>query len=220
MQRTQFAASLLTAAALLFAGATVNAAPAAGPDHTLAIGVVNMTKVVRSISETRKMETDLRARNQALVQQQQQKEAELQELLKHRDDNVKPQSAQWDDETAVIDKKRAELEVWTALNRTAVERLQKQLLKAIYDHINAASAEVAEAQHLDLVIADQTADIGPDLDRAPLQQLEFAWSSRAVLFSNKKADITEDVLTQIAADYAKQNPAASGPPALPGPGLK
>ena len=210
MQCNQLTASLLTAAAFLFAGATAHAAPA-GQDHALAIGVVNMTKVVRSISETKKMESDLRGRNQALGQQQQQKEAELQELQKHRDENVKPQSAQWDDETAAIDKKRAELEVWTAMNRTAVERLQKQLIKSIYDHISAAAAEVAENQHLDLVIADQSSEIGPDLDRAPIQQLEIALSSRAVLFSNKKADITEEVLTQVEADFAKQNPAAPGP---------
>jgi hypothetical protein len=47
-------------------------------------------------------------------------------------------------------------------------------------------------------------------------QLEAALASRAVLFANKKADITEDVLTVVEANFARQNP-APGPPPLPTP---
>ena len=213
MRRTSLAAGVFAIAAAVLA--PTPAAPAAGTDHALAVGVVNITHVFRTMSETKKMEADLQARSAGLGQEQRQKEAEVEEMTKHRDENVKPLSAQWNDETAAIDKKRYELEVWTAMNRAGVERAQKQSIKSVYDHIAAAAAKVAEAQHLDLVIADQSPEIGPDLDKATLQQLEGALASRAVLFSNKKADITEDVLTQVDADFHQQNPGA-GPVAPPG----
>jgi hypothetical protein len=44
-------------------------------------------------------------------------------------------------------------------------------------------------------------------------------ASRAVLFCNKKADITGDVATQVEADFAKQGGAAGGATApAPAPG--
>ena len=46
-----------------------------------------------------------------------------------------------------------------------LERWYKQSLKGMYDHIAEATAQVAQKENLDLVIADQSPDIGPDLDK-------------------------------------------------------
>ena len=213
-------------AAALIAGATLvaswdcspaQAAPAAAGDHQLAVGVVNTTRVLRTMQETKKLDADFRGQNTALAQQQRQKEVEIEELQKHRDGNLKPGSQQWNDETESIDKKRAELEVWKRMSTVQLERSYKISLKGIYDHIAAASEQVATQQHLDLVIADQSPEIGPDLEAADVRALQAALAARAVLFSNKRADITEDVLTVVEANFAKQNPPAPGPGPLPLP---
>jgi hypothetical protein len=93
-------------------------------------------------------------------------------------------------------------------------------LKVCYDHIAAAAAQVAEQEHLDLVIADPFRDIGPDMDKATAAQLDAALSSRIVLFANKKADITEDVITMVQLNFAKQQAPPGGPLPLPAPGAK
>jgi Skp family chaperone for outer membrane proteins len=103
------------------------------------------------------------------------------------------------------------------MSSVQLERWYKQSLKGMYDHMADAAAQVASQQHLDLVIADQSPEIGPDLEKANIGQLEAALAARAVLFANKKADITEDVLTVVEANFAKQNP-SPGPPPLPAPG--
>jgi Skp family chaperone for outer membrane proteins len=219
MRRLRLAPALLVGAALLL---TRNSCPAqaAPADHQLAIGVVNTTRIVRTMQETRKLDADFRAQNSGLAQQQHQKEADIQQLQEHRDNNLKPGSQQWNDETEAIDKKRAELEVWKQMSNIQLERAYKVSLKGLYDHIAAAAAQVAEQQHLDLVIADQTPEIGPDLEKANVTQLQAALAARAVLFANKKADITEDVLTVVEANFAKQGGASVAPPTLPTPGAK
>lgn len=194
----------LAALAVLPAGAAGNPAN----DHLLAVGVVNVSKVFHNMQETKKSDTDFRAQNEQLVQQQKQKEAEIQDLAKRRAD-FKPGSAQWQDVTNQIDQKSADLEVWARVKKAQLERQFKQNMKALYDHIAQATAEVAQQQHLNLVIADQSPEfIGPNLDSITTQRLDEILSSRAVLYSDKKADITDDVLTRVEANYANANRAA------------
>ena len=142
MRPLRLAPALLVGAALLI---TRNSCPAqAAPgDHQLAIGVVNTTRIVRTMQETRKLDIDFRAQNTGLAQQQRQKEQEIQQLQDHRDNNLKPASQQWNDETEAIDKKRAELEVWKQMSNIQLERAYKVSLKGLYDHIAAAAAQVA-----------------------------------------------------------------------------
>lgn len=214
------AGALVLALALCAARCPAQAAPAGGA-HQLNIGVVNTTRVLDRMTEIKKLKSDYRARQITLNQQAQQKDMELQEMQKHRDNNVKPGSQQWKDETAAIFKKRAEMEVWLQTSKLEDDQFYKENLKAVYDHLNQATAQVAEAQHLDLVIADAMPEIGPDLDNATREQLQMLLAARAVLYANKKADITEDVLTFVEANFAKQNPqgaSAPPPPPVPAPG--
>lgn len=216
MRRSPMASSFsLIAGVILFALWSSGRALAA-TDHQLAIGVVRTGQIMRNMPEMKKFQADGRARLAELQQQQQQHEMELQDLQKHRDNMVKPGSQQWTDETAAIDKKRAELEVWKQISSLQLERWQKQSIKDMYDHLTAATAQVAQAQHLDMVVADQAPDIGPDMDKANAAQLDTLLGQRAVLFANKKADITDDVLTQLEANFAKQGQ-LPGPPPVPAP---
>lgn len=207
MRRSHLALAALTLAALAFVRA--GAAPGNAPnDHMLTIGVVNVYKVFHNMQETKKSDADFRAQNEQLVQQQKQKEAEIQDLAKRRGD-FKPGSAQWQDVTNQIDQKSAELEAWTRVKKTQSERMFKQNMKTLYDHIAQATAEVAQQQHLNLVIADQSPEfIGPNLDAVTTQRLDEILSARAVLYADKKADITDDVLTRVEADFANANRAA------------
>lgn len=208
---------LLAPAAALLAGLTLLTArcPAqAAGGHQLNVGVVNTTKILRTMQETKKLDADFRGKQAELGQQQQQREAEITDLQKHRDNNLKPGSQQYRDESAKIQQKRVELEVWKQMSTVQLEQWYKESLKGVYDHITQATAQVAMQQNIDLVIADQSPEIGPDLDRVNVQQLQAALASRAVLYANKRADITEDVLTVVEKNFASQAP-PPGPPPIP-----
>jgi Skp family chaperone for outer membrane proteins len=106
-----------------------------------------------------------------------------------------------------------------------LDREKKKALIEQYRHVNEAVETIANQQHLDLVVSDYTPEIvGPDLDGIPQQQLEQLVLQRAVLFAGKKADITEEVLTLVDANFAKQKQAvgATAPNTAavpPAPGL-
>ena len=211
MRRTSLAVAMLTMSGLyLLLERAAPAQPAGGAanNHALAIGVVKISPVFHDMQETKNAQADFRAQNDRLAEQQRQREAQIQALIKHRDDDIKPGTVQWQTETSAIDQKTAELDVWARVQKTQLEREFKQNMKLLYDHIAKATAEVAEQEHLDLVIADQSPDFGPSLDSVTAQRLSDVLSNRAVLYANKKADITDAVLTRINADYANANRAA------------
>lgn len=191
--------------------------PPAHNDHLLAVGIVHIEDILNNMAEMKKFHTDGQGRLTELRQQQQQFEVELQDIQKHRDNNLKQGSQQWIDETNKLDDKAAKLEIWKQVAQLQLDRWQKQTLTAMYDHISAAAAQVAESQHLDLIIADQSSHIGPDMDKVDMAKLLPALQSRLVLFANKRADITQDVLTQVDANFAKQGQ-TPGPPPLPANG--
>ena len=188
--------------------------PTSSGDHVLAIGVVNISYVVHNMQETKAADADAHAQENQFMQEQQRREQEIKDLYKKRENSYKPDSDQWWGETKAIDKLTAEADSWVATSKREFERQQKRRVKIIYDHITAAAAAVAQRHHLNLVIADESPDIGPDLDRITPQALQQVLANRAVLYSDKKADITEEVLTQVAATYAKQNP-SNGTASLP-----
>jgi Skp family chaperone for outer membrane proteins len=211
MRRIHLALAALTLMSL--AALPAQAAPGQAPgnpanDHLLTIGVVNVSKVFHNMQETKKSDADFHTQNDQLVQQQKQKEAEIQDLAKRRAD-FKPGSAQWQDVTNQIDQKSADLEVWVRVKKAQLERQFKLNMKTLYDHIAQATAEVAQQEHLNLVIADQSPEfIGPNLDAITTQRLDEILSARAVLYADKKADITDEVLTKVEANFANANRAA------------
>lgn len=207
---------VLICAAALLSPWGLNPARAAG-DHPIAIGVVRTGDVIRGMSEMKKMQTDGHAKLAELQQKEQQLEKELQALQQHRDNQVKPGSQQFIDESNKIDEKQVQLQMWGQISSMQLDRWKKQVMKDIYDHVAAATAQVAEQQHLDLVIADENPEIGPDMDKVTSQQLQAILASRAVLFCNKKADITADVAAQVEANFAKQGGAAAGTAPAPAP---
>jgi Skp family chaperone for outer membrane proteins len=216
MQRTALTFAIALCVGIGLLTPTCPAQPHPAGDHLLAIGVIRMGDVMRQMQEMKKFDSDRRARLTEFQQQQQQREMALQELQKHRDNDTKQGSQQWTDETNIMDQKLSELDGWEKVTQMQLERWQKTKLKEMYDHISAAAAQVAEQQHLDLVIADQSPDIGPDMDKVSPAKLEQALSERTVLFANKKADITTDVLTMVDTNFMRQG-AVTGPQ-LPAPG--
>jgi Skp family chaperone for outer membrane proteins len=174
--------------------------PAAN-DHQVAIGVVNVTTIYLAMKEPKKLTEAMRAQQEQLAKEQQQREGALNDMVKHRGE-FKPGSAQFDAETKQIEDEQVKYQIWVATARAQLERQQKKNLKQIFDHIQQATREIAQQLHLNVVIADQSPEIGPDLNGINVQDLSQRLASRAVLYYDKKADITDEVLTRVEANYA------------------
>lgn len=217
MQRSVLAKTLSLIAAIGLLTSWCPADPQPAGDHRLAIGVVRMADIQRQFSEFKKMDTEGQAKVNEFQQMRQRGEMELQEMQKKRDVNDRQGSQQWIDDTNAIDEKMAGLDTWAKVTDRQLTRWQKQRLKEINDHIADAAAQVAQGQHLDLVLCDQALEIGPNMDLVSPDRLTMALTTRTVLFANKKADITQEVLTQAEAISAKATTIPAPPITPPAP---
>jgi Skp family chaperone for outer membrane proteins len=188
----------------------------AANDHTLKIAIVRVGYIYRNMQESAQSFQTLKNR----VGQMQQEEAARRKAiddLNNQLQQLKPGSPQWVTMRNQLDDKKFELDSWGKKMQLELDREKKAALMEQYRHVNEAVQTIAEQMHLDLVISDYTPEIvGPDFDAVPQQQLEQIVLTRAVLFAGKKADITQEVLTVLDANFAKQRQAIGSGPATPG----
>jgi Skp family chaperone for outer membrane proteins len=229
MRRAKFASAILGIASIFAAIIPVSAqktpAPTPPPnDHMLRTAIVRIGYIYRNMQESAQSYQSLSTRYSQMQQEGTKRQSEIGNIDNQLKTQFKVGSKQWYDLRATLDDKKLELETWTKKMQLELDREKKKALIEQYRHVNEAVEAVANQEHLDLVISDYTPEIvGPDLDGIPQQQLEQLVLQRAVLFAGKKADITEEVLTLVEANFAKQKQAiGSGPnqPAVPpAPGL-
>ena len=215
MRRACLTLALILAASLAVPSRTQAQATGAN-DHNLKIAIVRVGYIYRNMQESAQALQNLKGR----VGQMQQEEGSRRKAiddLNNQLQQLKPGSPQWATMRNQLDDKKFELDSWVKKMQLELDREKKSVLMDQYRHVAEAVQTVAEQQHLDLVISDYTPEIvGPDFDAIPQQQLENLVLTRAVLFAGKKADITQEVLTVLDANFAKQRQAVGAGPAAPG----
>jgi len=210
------AAATGIAIAALSPRADAQATPQASNDHVLRTGVVRVVDVQRKMQEGAQTAQMLQSRFTTMQQEEGRRRQEIQNLIGQAQ-SLKPGSPQWISLRDTVDNKKLDLEMWAKKSQLDLDRTRKAELVNQFRHVNEAVQMVAERDHLDLVVIDSTPEIiGPDLDANPYNELAQALASRAVAYAGKKADITEEVLTMVDANYAKQKQAVGAGPAAPG----
>ena len=93
-------------------------------------------------------------------------------------------------------------------------------VRDIFHHLQAATAKVAGAQQIDLVLTQEENEL-PNIEGLDYQALMMNIAGRSVLYSTKAMDISNAVLTQADADYAasKKSGSAVTPAAGPVPDI-
>jgi Skp family chaperone for outer membrane proteins len=207
MKRTCLAGIALLLVAL--AATLVRSDPPAA-DKVPQIAVVRPAQITHKCAEWKQMTDAIKAQYAQIKQEEAKRENEVQQLIEQMS-QLKAGSAQWAQLRDTIDDKRLAAEVWAKKTDLDLQRRQKAGMKSVYDHVTQAVQTIAQSRHLDLVLADNSPDFsGPDLDAVPLQNFQQMLSARAVVFANKNADITEDVLTLMDANF-KSQAASTGP---------
>ena len=183
-------------AILLLGVSTVQAAD----PQPLRIGIANTTRIFSEMQESKdltlKMQADRKLLEGVLVE----KKAKL-EGIKAERDALKADTPQAQDKNAELLRTTIESETWLKLTQANQQRQVKVQLKAVFDKIEAATAEVAKQKALDLVLTDQRPELPEDLDRIPVEQVQGLLTARSVLYANDKVDISSAVLAALDAKY-------------------
>jgi Skp family chaperone for outer membrane proteins len=188
---------------LAFAFAAVSAlvaAPFAAAQDVPRIAVVNPAKVFNEMQETKDLKQKMEADRKTITDEGQRRGQEVEDAKKRR--------ALFNEGTEDFNKANKEYlekvisaQAWQELIKADLQRQQKSQMKSLFEKIEQATKEVAEAKKLDLVLVEQKTDLPSDLDQINVDQLRGLINQRTVLYSNGKFDITNDVLARVDAKY-------------------
>ncbi len=178
-------------------------------DATSRIAIADPVRIFNEMQETKDLRQKMEGDRQNLANTEREKRTKIKDLQDARD-QLKPDSPQYAERNKEWVNANIDLEVWGRLQQLEVQRTQKQQMKTMYEKIAAATTKVAQRHNLDLVIAAQRPDIPDDVSNPQLtvDALRAVINTRNILYSNGKADLSNEVIAQLDADY-RANPNAT-----------
>ncbi len=172
---------------------------AAGQDNPK-IATVNVGKVFNEMQETKDYKQKMESDRQAVENEANRRKAEVEEIRKARS-LFNEGTEDYNKKNRELIQKTLEFQTWNQLYNLELARTQKLQLRSLFEKIEAATKEVAEAKKLDLVIVDQKADLPVDLEQIDIKALLNIFGQRNVMYNNGKFDITPEVLAKVDANY-------------------
>ena len=187
--------------ALAFAAVvSLVAAPFAAAQDGPRIAVVNPAKVFNEMQETKDLKQKMEADRKTITDEGQRRGQEVEDAKKRR--------ALFNEGTEDFNKANKEYlekvisaQAWQELIKADLQRQQKSQMKNLFEKIEQATKEVAQAKKIDIVIVEQKTDLPSDLDQINVDQLRGLINQRTILFNNGRFDITNDVLAAVDAKY-------------------
>jgi Skp family chaperone for outer membrane proteins len=166
------------------------------------VRTVNPGKIFNDMQETKDLKQKITAQSQALNNEQKAREQDLQDSQKRRD-LFKPESEDYTKANNELLTKAINFKAWQEITRNNLQSEQKTQMVRLFAKIEAATAEVAKAENIDLVVVEQRGDM-PDpnvLMQLNADQVRALINQRNVMFSNGKLDITDAVLKKVDENY-------------------
>ncbi|MDB5289111.1 MAG: hypothetical protein JWL69_352 [Phycisphaerales bacterium] len=186
---------------LLLVGVLASAA-AAAPEQSTKVAAANPSRILAEMQEAKDLMEKMAAKDRELSAAGQQKKAAADDLHRQlQESGLKPGSPQAMELSEKADAADADLQSWVATNRAKADREKKFLLKGMYDKIEAAVADVAKQEGIDLVVTDNRQE-PKNLEKTTSDELAHLLGMRSVLFASKNADITEKVIAVLDKNYA------------------
>jgi Skp family chaperone for outer membrane proteins len=166
------------------------------------IRTVNPGKIFNDMQETKDLKQKITAQSQGLQKQQETYENDLKEAQKRRE-LYKPDTEDYSKANNELLTKAINYKAWQEITRNNLATEQKTQMVRLFAKIEAATAEVAKEQGLDLVIVEQRGDMpnAEQLGQLNADQVRALINQRNVMFSNGKLDITEAVRAKVDENY-------------------
>jgi len=173
---------------------------AAAADGPITIAICNPARIFQDMQETQDLRTSMEAEGKSFMEKKTEWEGKLRELQSSRD-QLKPDSPQYAQRNQELLKTATEYEVWGKLTQADVQRNQKTRMRALFDKIQAAVAEVAEQKSIDLVLSEQKPEIPENLDQINVEQLRAILNGRNILYHTARVNISNDVIALLDSRY-------------------
>jgi Skp family chaperone for outer membrane proteins len=210
MNTRRSAVSFAIAAALITLGASASSARAQGAPK---IATASPARIFVEMKETKDLRQQLEAQTGQLQNDAKNRQQKVKDLQAARD-LLKPDSPQYAEAERAFMQEAIQFDTWTKITQAQLQGQQKQQMKQLFDKIVAATAEVAQQQGYDLVLADQRPELPENLGMINVEQLRQLLNQRNVLFENEKVDISSAVIANLDSKYnasgGSTNPAGVG----------
>jgi Skp family chaperone for outer membrane proteins len=195
--RRSLCALALSAVALLLPArsATAQEAPK--------IATVNIAKVFNEMQETKDLKQKMESDRTAIQNEGKRRSDELEEAKKARQ-IFNEGSEDFNKKNREVIQKAIELQTWQELIKADLARQQKSQMRNLFEKIEAATKDVADAKKLDLVIIEQKIELPTDpgqFDQMNIDQVRALINQRNLMYNNGKFDITNEVLAKVDERY-------------------
>jgi len=169
------------------------------------IAIANTARIFSEMQETKDLKAKLEGKRKDIETEEGDRRAKINAMQAGLKE-IAPDNPQYAASQNALDQAMADFESWGKLVQLQAEREQKNTMIMLFNQIQAAVTQIARQDGIDIVLADQ----GPDLTNTEgmsFDQLRAVINQKQVLFTSKKADISDEVLTLLDAEYAKNKAA-------------
>jgi Skp family chaperone for outer membrane proteins len=200
----------------LLCGLALPATFAHAQGTSVRIAVADAGRIFNEMQETKDTQVQMQEERNRLEAVAKEKVDEINKLKAQRE-QLKPDAPGFDDLTDKLNDAANDFQAWRASVQSKAERAQKRQVAGLFQKVEAATAEVAQREGYDLVLAKQRPQLPDNLDAVKYQDVVQILSSRNVLYSSPRADVSDMVIQSLNAKYKGRGGAASttAPPPAP-----
>ncbi len=202
--RTTAAAALALAgvlAASLFTGAAV-ATAARPPAQPTAVAVVDVPAILDGLNEKDRLEADLQTAikdSRAKLEELTKEAMALQEELDPENGILKQGSPEYIRALGRLIELQSQAKARSQVLEQTLSLQQGEMLRTLYEKIEAAITKIADRQGYDIVLLDDSTF--PLSNPAPFNQTQGEILNRSVIYAHDSTDITDDVVTLLNNEY-------------------
>ena len=161
------------------------------------VAVIDLQQVIDQSAQQKAYQQQNAAKGEELKAENDRRRGELQSMLTQLEP-LNPGSEPWLAKRDEIQEKQTSLQVWVQVAEQQANLERARQFATLYTAANEATAKVAQAQGIDVVLQGGAM---PDLMRLNPEQLQSVAQNRKVIYAADELDITQAVLARIDAEY-------------------
>lgn len=173
-------------------------AQAGGSGDAMRVATVDLQTLLNNSDRFEKMQEQQQARGQALQQELQRRQGEVQSG-QNQLDALGPDTPAWEAKRREVLEMAAGVQAWDQISKQIEGGEQAREFLSLYERANAAVEAVAQERGIDLVLATSELPNMAQLARADRNQITAILQNRKVLYSSDRADLTQAALIRLNA---------------------
>lgn len=199
-RRSTFAAAAACAALAI----STAAGPAWGASR---IGVLNLAALAGKLQELKAINEQVKA-DQQLLEASVQGHQEQLKSMQAKLDQLRPDTAQYDDQMRQIENKASDYQLDEARRKSEMTQTINKQTKSVFIRVQQIVSTVAARRGMDVVIVRPEVPIPADVSNIDPKQLDAILSRETVLYASPDIDLTDEVVTEMDAQYKASGAAA------------